>query len=1009
MIRLLRAVGMIAAVWCLSTDALAQTLPTSIVGVVRDSSGGVMPGVTVEASSPVLIEKVRTAVTDEHGEYKIIDLRPGTYSVTFTLTGFSIIKREAVELQSGFAAKIDAEMKVGALEETLTVSGQSPVVDVQNTSQIKTVSSEMLFALPITKEMGGLAKVTVGVMIPPTAQDVGGNIDPMNAYPVIHGGRTADNRALLDGMQFNGEGQGRGFYFNPAAAQEASVQLGGQTAEFENGGFQANMIPKDGGNIFSGLFSTNYAGKGLVSDNLSQELRDRGLTLVNKAQRTYDANIAFGGPLLRDKMWFFTAHRVFGYQNLLAGNYYNSTAGTPFYTPDLSRPALHQQDNWTDGVRVTYQLSSKDRIAAAWDIQHSDICLYCSPLVAPEATPKTKYADPNYLLQGKWSRIVTSKVFFEAADSTLIFNWPNRRKDGGTGISILNSNTGYRYNAPLPSQLGQRVASQSNQRASLSYVTGSHAFKVGFTTQEAWHHAWYDEGGVGKGLGQGLTSYTFFNNLPSSITQYAEPVTFDERLKVNFGVYLTDQWTLKRLTLNLGIRYDYFNAYVPEQHLSAGPFVPARNYDKVECVPCFKDINPRAALAYDIFGNGKSAVKFNVGRYVMADIYTTARANNPVTRAVLNATRTWTDSNGNFAPDCNLANAGAQNNSASGGDVCGALNNVNFGLNNPNSAIFAPDAITGFGARPHNWQTQVTFDQQLRHNISLGVGYFRTSWGSFNANQNVALAAGTVDFNPYCVMAPVDSRLPSGGGYQICGLFDVVPGQFGKSSTVTSVAPTKDGNVSEVYNGFDVVLNVRLPRRININGGFNSGRTVTDNCGLTLTNLQYGLPNVPHTQEYCHVTPPWSASTQVKFSGAFPLPYQFQVAATFQDLPGIPQSNWSNTATTLATTGLALNTFTSAQVATTLGRPLAAGANATVQVPLIAPATAYEGRIRQLDFRFSRAFRARNARVEPQFDIYNAFNASPVLALNTNYGAAFLRPTQILGGRTLKFGVQMTF
>ena len=121
---------------------------------------------------------------------------------------------------------------------------------MQNASQTKVVSNEMLFALPLTKEMGGLAKVTVGVMIPPTAQDVGGNIDPMNAYPVIHGGKTGDNRALLDGMQFNGEGQGRGFYFNPAAAQEASVQLGGQTAEFENGGFQANMIPKDGGNRF---------------------------------------------------------------------------------------------------------------------------------------------------------------------------------------------------------------------------------------------------------------------------------------------------------------------------------------------------------------------------------------------------------------------------------------------------------------------------------------------------------------------------------------------------------------------------------------------------------------------------------------------------------------------------------------------------------------------------------------------------------------------------------------
>lgn len=999
MVRIARVGGFaVGALLLLSVFASAQTLPTAIAGVVRDTSGAVIPGVTVEAASDVLIEKVRTVVSDEHGEYKIVDLRPGVYTVTFSLTGFSSLKREQVELPTGFTAKIDAEMRVGTLEETLTVTGASPIVDVQNASQTKVVSAELLYALPMTKEMGGLAKVTVGVMIPATAQDVGGNIDPMNAYPVIHGGHTGDNRALLDGMQFNGEGQGRGFYFNPSAAQEASVQLGGQTAEFENGGFQANMVPKDGGNRFSGIFSGNFANHSMVSNNLSQKVKDRGLVVVNTTNRTYDANAAMGGPIVQDRLWFFTSHRVFGYQNILANDWSNLTQNTPVYTPDLSRPALHQEDNISDGMRFTYQLSRKDKVNASWDFQHTNICLGCSPLVAPEATYKTKYADPNYLLQGKWTRLQSSKLFFEVADSTLIFNWPNTRKPDATGISILNNNTGFRYNAPLASSLGQRVASESNQRGSVSYVTGSHAFKGGFTTQEAWHHAWYDNGGPGKGLGAGIVSYTFLNGRPSQITQYAEPVEFYERLKVNLGLYFQDQWTLKKLTLNLGLRYDYFNAYVPQQHLDAGPFAPARDYDKVPCVPCWKDISPRMAAAYDVFGDGRTAVKANLGRFVAADIYTWARANNPVTRAVLNASRNWTDSNGNFFPDCNLANFSAQDLSASGGDICAALNNVNFGKNNPNATTYNPDVITGFGARSNNWQTSITVDQQLRNNISLGVGYFRTVWGGFSATQNTSVAAGTSDFTTFCVTAPIDARLPGGGGNPICDLYDVNLNKFAQSTLIVSGAPTQNGNQREVYNGFDVVANIRLSRRININGGVNTGRTETDVCGLAQNNLQYtaNIPaTTPHTKEYCDVLPPWSASTQVKFSGAVPLPYDFQVATTYQNLPGIP---YSGTAT-----------FTNAQVVGSLNRSLSSGANGTISVPLIAPSTLFEDRIQQLDFRFSRIFRIRGKRFAPEFDIYNAFNASPILSVNNTFGPLWRTPTQILSGRLLKFGAQLSF
>src|SRR5438874_5804489 len=213
---------LLATIFVLMPAPAAAQGASGIAGVVKDSSGGVLPGVTVEASSPALIEKVRSVVTDEQGQYKIVGLLPGVYAVTFALPGFSTFKREGVELSTSFTATVNAEMRVGPLEETVTVSGESPVVDVQNAATRNQISREALDTVPTNKTLEAYAALTPGVTMGSTGQDVGGSKGETYVILQIHGTRTGDNKTLIDGFETN-DWSGRVFVPNPTAAQEVSV------------------------------------------------------------------------------------------------------------------------------------------------------------------------------------------------------------------------------------------------------------------------------------------------------------------------------------------------------------------------------------------------------------------------------------------------------------------------------------------------------------------------------------------------------------------------------------------------------------------------------------------------------------------------------------------------------------------------------------------------------------------------------------------------------------------
>jgi len=251
--------------------AAAQT--SAVAGTVKDTSGAVLPGVTVEASSPALIEKVRSAVTDGSGQFKIEALRPGTYTVTFTLPGFSVVKREGVELTSDFTATINADMKVGALEETITVSAESPVVDVQNITTRTVMTRDVLDSIPTGRNIQA-----VGIMIPGTAisvggggalsRDVGGSGN-LQQSPLQYRG-SPDTVQTVEGMRLNNlcaNGAYSGVYWNDQSFQEISYVTGADSAEMGQGGMRVNMVPKDGGNSFHGVVFGNYAPSSWASDN----------------------------------------------------------------------------------------------------------------------------------------------------------------------------------------------------------------------------------------------------------------------------------------------------------------------------------------------------------------------------------------------------------------------------------------------------------------------------------------------------------------------------------------------------------------------------------------------------------------------------------------------------------------------------------------------------------------------------------------------------------------------
>ena len=957
----------------------------SIAGVVRDTSGAVLPGVTVEAASPALIEKVRLAVSDGAGLFRIIDLRPGAYTVTFTLPGFATVRREGIELSGNVVATVNADLRVGGLEETITVTGEAPVVDVTSTVQQAVLGREIVRDIPTVRQQYSVAVLIPGVNVSSTAV---GPTDPLTYVNLtIHGSRAGDGKVYVDGISVGQRGTAGNmtmYVMNVGSAQETTVTTAGGLGEAESAAVNINMIPREGGNTVRGSFFGTWANGSMQSSNLDDRLRAAGLAAPNSLKQLWEFTPQVGGPIFQDKLWYFAGGRHQATDQWIAGMFYNKNAGdiTKWtYEPDYDRQGF-RDGRWTSmSLRLTYQATPRNKFNVFWDEQTRKIGWGGggTSTTAPEAQGR-EFGIPNRAFNTTWSSPVTNRVLLEAGWGGTHLRWGYKQRPGlSTDLIQVNEQGGlipgltYRGHDWLSSWVEPYQG-----RASLSYVTGTHTAKVGTTqTWYFWNDHPYQPGAI---------RYRFRDGVPNQVTLFDTPRIRPSNIN-STGLYAQDDWALSpRLTLKGGVRYDYFHSSFPEQRLGFTRFWPQGFMLPPSEGSHVHDISPRLAASYDLFGDGRTAVKVSLGKYMEAqDTWTLGERMNPrFNVGALSVDRSWNDANRNYVPDCDLVNPVANG-------ECGPFSNRNFGTNNP-TLTYDEDITRGWGVRPYNWEFTAQVERQLRPGIGLDFSVFRRWFGNFHTTDNRAVVAS--DFGTFSVTAPADSRLPGGGGYTISGLYDVSEAKFGQINNLRTSTNAFGGGQKEYWTGYDVNLNVRAGG-VTVRGGTSIGRRTLDSCAL-----KRQLPELDPSGGSSGETNPWCLQrenflTQVKWLATYVIPrVDVLVSGTVQSTAG---------------PDIAANLIvTNAQVAPSLGRNLSGG-KPNVTVNLIEPGKLQGDRFNQVDLRFAKVLTFGRTRTNVGLDIFNALNSNTPVTYNNTFGPLWLQPRSILAARFFKLSAQIDF
>ena len=800
---------------------------SGIAGVVHDSSGAVLPGVTVEAASPALIEGVRTTVTGANGTFQITDLRPGDYVVTFTLPGFRGVRREGIRLSASFTATVNAELEVGQIEETVTVSGASPIVDVRNSVSQSVMSREVLDTIPSGKDPFAVGQLIAGVTT--ATPDVGGTQIMQQPTLQVHGSSNNDNVFMIDNVQIQHIGFGgnqTGFYFNDGLMDEISYQTSSLPAEAPVGGVQINMIPRDGGNEYHGSLFATGANESMQSDNLDDELVALGFTVQNRVDTVYDFNATFGGPIARDRLWFFSTFRRWSANNFL-GNTFTATG----------EQALDDQRISDVTLRLTGQLNEKNKLtlhydrSIKWRGHRPNNWIGASindPISSVEQTTGL-----NYIGQVKWSSPISNRLLAEVSVFTLPVNYnlsfqPDADPDAVATFDQIRSH----ITGVSPRQ-DTNTARMWTYAGFMSYVSGAHNFKVGLQVRTGESQELFE-------TRQDIVQIVS-NGVPSSVRLVNNPSGHLES-GTNTGFYVQDSWMFGRVTINPGLRYERFTMSLPQQSAGAGRWVPAREFAEQSNLVNWNTISPRFGISWDVFGDGRTAVKGGLSKYDRLAGITIIQPLNG--KNIAFQTCPWADANGDLrAQEGEIAFPRCT------GSLQPSLGNVDPGLK-----------------RPYQWEYTASVQRQIGARTSVMLAYFgRKFWDLYTTVND---AVQPENYSPVTITNPLTLEPMT--------VYNQDPATRGQVRNLLTTIP----ELSQRYHGFEVQFNTRLDD-VTLFGGITIGNNYGDQDAGDMNNPNVRINNKGDIG--------FDSPYQIRAGFSYTMPADVRLSGSLRSASGLPQ------------------------------------------------------------------------------------------------------------------------